>query len=316
MAQPAATAPGAHTVIENVRGERTYINPPDYVDDDAIRLTDNSRKVLERRYLRRDLDGALLETPAGMFYRVAYHVAAVEDQHGRDSAQAARAFYDLLSQYRFFPNSPTFTGAGTPLGQLAACFVLPIADDMGKSGDGIFSTLRVAALHPADRRRQRLRLQPFAPQGRRRAHLIRPGDRPRRLFARLRPGLRRNRPGRHATGPTWACCASIIPTSRNSSSAKPSKAPSPTSTSPSPSPTNSCRPCATTPISTCATRATAPCGKPCAPVTSSPKIIRFAHHNGEPGALLHRRSQPQQPGPAPLRPRSHQSLWRTVAWPL
>ncbi len=146
MAQPAATAPGAHTVIENVRGERTYINPPDYVDDDAIRLTDNSRKVLERRYLRRDLDGALLETPAGMFYRVAYHVAAVEDQHGRDSAQTARAFYDLLSQYRFFPNSPTFTGAGTPLGQLAACFVLPIADDMGKSGDGIFSTLRVAAL--------------------------------------------------------------------------------------------------------------------------------------------------------------------------
>ncbi len=146
MAQPAATAPGAHTVIENVRGERTYITPPDYVDDDAIRLTENSRKVLERRYLRRDLDGALLETPAGMFYRVAYHVAAVEDQHGRDSAQTARAFYDLLSQYRFFPNSPTFTGAGTPLGQLAACFVLPIADDMGKAGDGIFSTLRVAAL--------------------------------------------------------------------------------------------------------------------------------------------------------------------------
>ncbi|MCB0048488.1 MAG: ribonucleoside-diphosphate reductase, adenosylcobalamin-dependent, partial [Caldilinea sp.] len=57
-----------------------------------------------------------------------------------------RVFYDLLSERRFFPNSPTFTGAGTPLGQLAACFVLPIEDDMGKEADGIFSTLRVAAL--------------------------------------------------------------------------------------------------------------------------------------------------------------------------
>ena len=57
-----------------------------------------------------------------------------------------RVFYDLLSELRFFPNSPTFTGAGTPLGQLAACFVLPIEDDMGRADDGIFSTLRVAAL--------------------------------------------------------------------------------------------------------------------------------------------------------------------------
>ncbi len=136
----------AHTVIENVRGNREQIVPPEYVDDSAIHLTENSRKVLERRYLRRDTDGTLLETPAGMFYRVALHVARVEDQHNGHSEEAARTFYNLLSQYRFFPNSPTFTGAGTPLGQLAACFVLPIADDMGKAGDGIFSTLRVAAL--------------------------------------------------------------------------------------------------------------------------------------------------------------------------
>ena len=101
---------------------------------------------MERRYLRRDLNGDLLETPAGMFYRVAYHIGQIESQHGDDPAAATKVFYDLLSQYRFFPNSPTFTGAGTPLGQLAACFVLPIEDDMGKSSDGIFSTLRVAAL--------------------------------------------------------------------------------------------------------------------------------------------------------------------------
>ena len=141
-----ADASGARTVIENVRGQRNYLTVPDYVDDGRIQLTDNSRKVLERRYLRRDLDGTLLETPAGMFYRVAYHVAQVEDQHAGDSEAMTKIFYGLLSEYRFFPNSPTFTGAGTPLGQLAACFVLPIADDMGKADDGIFSTLRVAAL--------------------------------------------------------------------------------------------------------------------------------------------------------------------------
>ena len=54
--------------------------------------------------------------------------------------------YELLSTKRFFPNSPTFTGAGTPLGQLAACFVLPISDDMGRKSSGIFQTLRDAAL--------------------------------------------------------------------------------------------------------------------------------------------------------------------------
>ncbi len=136
----------AHTVIENVRDEREYIQPPEYVDDDTIDLSENSRRVLERRYLRKDTDGSLLETPAGMFYRVALHIARVEDKHAGETEATAKVFYDLLSQYRFFPNSPTFTGAGTPLGQLAACFVLPIADDMGKSFDGIFSTLRVAAL--------------------------------------------------------------------------------------------------------------------------------------------------------------------------
>ena len=62
------------------------------------------------------------------------------------SAARAREFYDLLTSKRIFPNSPTFTGAGTPLGQLAACFVLPISDDMGRDPAGIFQTLRDAAL--------------------------------------------------------------------------------------------------------------------------------------------------------------------------
>ena len=143
---PPVVSEPVHTVIENVKGERVYLTCPDYVSDAAVNLSENSIKVLEKRYLRRDYDGSLLETPASMFYRVAYHIAQVETEHGGDAAAAAHTFYDLLSQRRFFPNSPTFTGAGTPLGQLAACFVLPIEDDMGKASDGIFSTLRVAAL--------------------------------------------------------------------------------------------------------------------------------------------------------------------------
>ena len=135
-----------HTVMETVKGERHLITCPPYVSDAAINLSENSIKVLAKRYLRRDFDGAYLETPAGMFYRVAYHIAQIEREHGGDVEAVTRVFYDLLSERRFFPNSPTFTGAGTPLGQLAACFVLPIEDDMGKAGDGIFSTLRVAAL--------------------------------------------------------------------------------------------------------------------------------------------------------------------------
>ncbi len=145
-ASEAAQAQRAYTVIETVKGQRQFIVCPEYVSDAAIRLSENSIKVLQKRYLRRDYDGSYLETPAGMFYRVAYHIAQVERQHGGDVEAITKAFYDLLAERRFFPNSPTFTGAGTPLGQLAACFVLPIADDMGKEQDGIFSTLRVAAL--------------------------------------------------------------------------------------------------------------------------------------------------------------------------
>lgn len=143
----AAPTSTPYTVIENEKGKRTTLHPlPEYVSDEAINLTPNSIKVLEKRYLRRDLDGTLLETPAGMFYRIAYHLAQVEKEHGGDVEATTRTFYDLMTERRFYPNSPTFTGAGTPLGQLAACFVLGIDDDMGKSQEGIFSTLRVAAL--------------------------------------------------------------------------------------------------------------------------------------------------------------------------
>jgi len=110
-----------------------------------IVFSDNSRKILEKRYLRKDENGIVAETPEEMFDRVAT-VVAEPDRPYADVETTAIEFYNLLSTKKFFPNSPTFTGAGTPLGQLAACFVLPIADDLGKQRDGIFSTLRVAAL--------------------------------------------------------------------------------------------------------------------------------------------------------------------------
>jgi len=109
-------------------------------------LTDNARQVLVKRYVRRGDDGKPAETVEEMFWRVAYHVAKVEEEWGMNVENRTVEYYHLLSSKKFFPNSPTFTGAGTPLGQLAACFVLPIADDMGRKSAGIFQTLRDAAL--------------------------------------------------------------------------------------------------------------------------------------------------------------------------
>lgn len=112
----------------------------------SIEMSENARKVFEKRYVRRNADGTPAETIDGTFWRVAYHVARAEETYGGDIMQTAVRYYKMLANRQFFPNSPTFTGAGTPLGQLAACFVLPISDDMGKKDSGIFQTLRNAAL--------------------------------------------------------------------------------------------------------------------------------------------------------------------------
>jgi ribonucleoside-diphosphate reductase alpha chain len=105
-------------------------------------LTPNAVEVLRARYLKRDADGHVIETPAEMFWRVATHVASVERQYGEDSEASAEVFYDAMARLHFLPNSPTLMNAGTTVGQLAACFVLPIDDSL----DGIFRTLHDAAL--------------------------------------------------------------------------------------------------------------------------------------------------------------------------
>jgi len=112
----------------------------------SISLTKNAQQVLIRRYIRRDKYGQPVESIDEMFWRVAFHVAVCESEWGEDVITSAIEFYKLLTSKKFFPNSPTFTGAGTPLGQLSACFVLPITDDMGRDSAGIFQTLRDAAL--------------------------------------------------------------------------------------------------------------------------------------------------------------------------
>ena len=111
----------------------------------TINLEENAKEVFTRRYCTRDEDGNVNETVEEAFMRVASHVAKAEKTKKLKN-EYAKYFYNLLGSKRFIPNSPTWTGADTPLGQLAACFVLPISDDLGKESDGIYSTLRNAAL--------------------------------------------------------------------------------------------------------------------------------------------------------------------------
>ncbi len=107
-------------------------------------LSENARKILEKRYLKKDEQGHLRETPAEMFWRVAYNIAQADLIYDRqkDINQVATAFYEMMAQLLFLPNSPTLMNAGTALQQLSACFVLPIEDDM----ESIFETLKNAAL--------------------------------------------------------------------------------------------------------------------------------------------------------------------------
>jgi ribonucleoside-diphosphate reductase alpha chain len=103
-------------------------------------LTRNALQVLERRYLLRDDAGAVVETPEGMFRRVAAAVALAEPPAAR--ASWAGRFERRMAALEFLPNSPTLMNAGRPHGQLAACFVLPVGDDL----EQIFDALKWAAL--------------------------------------------------------------------------------------------------------------------------------------------------------------------------
>lgn len=110
-----------------------------------IKLSDNAKTIFEKRYALKDAEGNLTETVEDAFYRVASHVADAEKTKKLKEFYTD-AFYSFMGSKRFVPNSPTWTGSKTGLGQLAACFVLPIIDDMGGKRGGIFDTLKNAAL--------------------------------------------------------------------------------------------------------------------------------------------------------------------------
>ncbi|OGX36504.1 MAG: ribonucleoside-diphosphate reductase, adenosylcobalamin-dependent [Omnitrophica WOR_2 bacterium RIFCSPHIGHO2_02_FULL_50_17] len=108
-------------------------------------ISQNALKVLERRYLKKDDDGRVAETPEELFRRVAKTIAAVEGDYGADPKTIQRyeeEFFQIISRLEFMPNSPTLMNAGRPLGQLSACFVLPIEDSM----ESIFETLKTTAI--------------------------------------------------------------------------------------------------------------------------------------------------------------------------
>ena len=112
-------------------------------------LTDNARLVLARRYLKKDEEGNPTEEPETMFWRVARVIAEEDRRHGASEAaveELAREFYGLMTRGEFEPNSPTLMNAGRPLGQLSACFVLPVDDALSNDQSGIYDTLRAMAL--------------------------------------------------------------------------------------------------------------------------------------------------------------------------
>ncbi len=110
-------------------------------------VTENAMKVLESRYLRKDVNGKIIETPQQLFRRIASNIAAAEKIYNptisdEDIMKAEERFYRLIASLEFLPNSPTLMNAGTPMQQLSACFVLPVEDSM----ESIFEAVKATAI--------------------------------------------------------------------------------------------------------------------------------------------------------------------------
>src|SRR5207245_10279195 len=105
------------------------------------KLSENALRVLQKRYLKKDEKGRVIETPKELFARVAWNLAQAERNYGAGEAQVeetARRFFRIIANLEFLPNSPTLMNAGLDLQQLSACFVLPVDDSL----IGIFDALK------------------------------------------------------------------------------------------------------------------------------------------------------------------------------
>lgn len=112
---------------------------------DDLKFTANALKVLEERYLLKDINGKIIETPTEMFRRVAKVIAQADVTYGKKKNEIVdieNQFFEIMKNLEFLPNTPTLMNAGTPLGQLSACFVLPIDDNL----NSIFNTLKDMAI--------------------------------------------------------------------------------------------------------------------------------------------------------------------------
>ena len=112
---------------------------------ESVKLTENAITVLNKRYLKRDAHGNSIETPEDMFWRVAETIAKADEDFEKSSGEiqkTAEDFYTIMADLSFMPNSPTLMNAGRDLGQLSACFVLPVEDSLEK----IFETIKNTAL--------------------------------------------------------------------------------------------------------------------------------------------------------------------------
>ncbi len=115
----------------------------------TLDLSPNAVTVLERRYLLKDDQGKAVERPEDLFWRVARTIAAPDASYGASDKAVeglAETFFELMATRVWMPNSPTLMNAGRPLGQLSACFVLPVDDALSNGQSGIYDTLRSMAL--------------------------------------------------------------------------------------------------------------------------------------------------------------------------
>lgn len=127
----------------------SVVDPRARIELPPAELSENARTVLARRYLKKDESGRPVEEPEAMFWRVASVIAAEDARYGASAAEVeelAREFYLLMTRRLFEPNSPTLMNAGRPLGQLSACFVLPVEDALSNGESGIYDTLKSMAL--------------------------------------------------------------------------------------------------------------------------------------------------------------------------